>query len=274
MFEKNLATVVGALILGMGISGAAEAITLKKVDFDYGGTNSDPIGWQSLGWEARGRAGRTTEYQFAVRPDGRDAAVATANWNWISGQQVDWSLLWDQSKNKMTFNIGNKSLKYKQDIPAVGSFTNFSLETLVNTSPFGRNGQNKVGTSTTMELAVNTVNGVQVNPLLVNSKASGAQPNDAPLIDSNKDIDKYYFISDTPISSMSGFVKMSWLSPDLNPRTQRAGERVTFKIEGGTGIPFPLEDSIQPVPEPAPTFGFLAVGAILAGTALKKNRSN
>jgi hypothetical protein len=298
MFEKNLATVVGALILGMGIAGAAEAITLKKVDFDYGGTNSDPIGWQSLGWEARGRAGtlNTGITEFLLRKDGTDPPViqpndtsAQAQWNWNVARQAFWFLDWDKANNKVSFEIGRNATRnsnqtistncinstsnclfiFDQIGGAVGSFTNFSLETLVRTD------NPRVSTSTTMELRVNKVNGFSINPLisLANGKNTRAfNPNDSSL--PVADITKFYFYSDTPISSMSGYVRMDWEgSGPQGPNY--SNERVTFKIEGGTGpSPFASADSIQPVPEPAPTFGFLAVGAILAGTALKKNRSN
>ncbi|MDY6782201.1 MAG: choice-of-anchor W domain-containing protein [Cyanobacteriota bacterium] len=255
MIDRQWAAASAAL--GIGFAGlvamphATQAATITRVPGNFAHTTPNyPTDWENLNWVGRGRASAPGDWEFGVSTDvDINNPVQQSHWNWTSGQDVSWNLLWDAAENKVTFNIGGSSLVLDQPGQANGIFNGFFLWTT------SRSHSSKVAPGTEMLVQVDTVNGMAVDPSVVNSSAV------APA--AGQVISKFFFASDEAITSMSGIARMSWPDGGPNPQTKGARDRVGFKIEG---FYQPV-----PVPEPASVLGLLAFGAVaVAGRNLKK----
>jgi hypothetical protein len=253
-------------VLGIACAGVAAlpmdaiAASITRVPGNFAFQDpSTPEGWENLNWVARGRASAPGDWEFGVTTDDNiNGVVQQANWNWVSGQEVPWDLLWDDAENKLTFTIGGRELILDQTGPADGVFNGFFLWTNSVTT------NNRVSPGTEMFLQVNTVNGMAVDPS-VNSGATSPGPS-APTA---QVISKFFYASDEAITSMSGFARMTWPDDGLNPQDERARDRVAFKIEGFyTG-----DTDTEAVPEPASVLGLLALGAVAVAGRSRRQQS-
>jgi hypothetical protein len=249
-------------VLGIACSGVAAlpmdaiAASITRVPGNFAFQDpSTPEGWENLNWVARGRASAPGDWEFGVTTDDDINGVAQqADWDWMSGQEVFWNLLWDDAENKLTFTIGGETLVLDQTGPADGVFNGFFLWTRATTG-------NKVDAGTEMFLQVNNVNGMDVTSP-VTSGATAPAPTGTV-------ISKFFYASDEAITSMSGFARMTWPDGGVNPQQAAARDRVAFKIEGFyTG-----DTDTEAVPEPASVLGLLTLGAVAVAGRSRRQQS-
>jgi hypothetical protein len=245
-------------LVAMPHEALAATITRVPGNFAYS-TPNYPTDWENLNWVARGRASARGDWEFGVSTDEDiNNPVQKSQWDWTNGEDVSWNLLWDAAANKMTFNIGGSSLVLDQEGQASKIFNGFFLWTT------SRNDPNRVSAGTEMLVEVNTVNGVAVDPGVVNSSATAPETN-------SQVISKFFFASNEAITSMSGVARISWLDGAYNPQMSGARDRVGFKIEGFNIGKFKVA---QTVPEPTSVLGLLAFGtlAVVGGKAMRNTK--
>lgn len=244
--NKLIATTfaAGASVLGFGLlSESALAIDLKFVQQG----DAVPTDWINLNWTMEGRAGAkgVADWEFATKEDDVHKTVGQLNWDWQNDQQVPWTLKWDG--HTVSFILDGQTIAFYQENPPAESFNGFYLWTRATTE------SGKVDPGTKILLEVNSVNGIDVDPVWSSATA--------PDVDGYTNITKNYFASDTPITSVSGIANMSWLKGAVNPNVANARSRVGLKIEG---FSFPS----TPVPEPSTGVGIVAIGLLGVGLRL------
>ena len=243
-----MSVVMGATVAGLTItSQPASAITLN---FEKEG-DTPPPGWLNLDWTVEGRVGGTRTWEFTIKKDNEVSKPGDPQFDvtWLNGVDLAWSLDWDENTTTASFTIGNNTISLSPE-NSPSTFDGFYLWTRALTTA------NKVDPGTNAFLEVTTVNGESVIP--VSSTAT------APDVVGQQEITKNFFSSDTPITSMGGIARISWLDGAVNPFTANAQSRVGWKIEG-----FSTGDIHTPVPEPTSILGLLGFAAISAGSTLK-----
>lgn len=237
---------LGITAISLAFAAPASAATLTQIDE----RPEDSLGWKV---EVRaGQAGTSGTYEGAIGPNGADAdRFADFQWQWENGEAVDWMLNWDGSV--ATFDFGGKVIA-SDSLSPEGPFDGIGILTKAIAT------EGRVESGTTMDLIFQTVNGMDVEAFS-SSTAGGVE------------FEEKFFLSDEPISTISGLATLTWDS--LNPNLNNAQSRVAFKIEGFDSMPGetgPIGGgSDTAVPEPASILGLLAVGAVGAGSLKRRH---
>jgi hypothetical protein len=256
MKQKHLFSIPSCLLLGLTVAGLVltspnvSATTLKFIgdESDFG--EDSPPEWTDLNWTVEGKIGGNT-WEIALE-DGDYNVKNNQNFKWQDNQPVPWKLDWDQTKQKLTFELGsNSAFSYTADT-TITDFTGFYLWTRATTQT------NRVEADTKIDLKVTEINGMGV------SASSSAT---APLTSGTTTaITKNFFQSDTAIQSMEGEVLIDW--PSFNPQSKNASSRIGFKIQGYSTPQF--EFAPPSVPEPSALLGLLGIGTFGLSTGFKR----